>query len=167
MGFLLRIQNEKINKFNLLTVKISLKFHLLRSIFSRETYQFSQGAHAVACKCDSLLSLEKPGTRVFLNAGLYSKLIHEAHTKELGSLCFHPLREEIETPVYCFLEEYSDSQTIGFFCPFYWDCAKGTKTLRLIKHGWEPSCTVNLQHFSPWRIDPPALVSEWKAVCVI
>lgn len=125
---------KKINKFNLLRRYLLAasqnfsKIPLLHSIFSRETHQFSQGPHAVTCKCN-LLSLEKPRMRgFFLNVGLYSKWIREAHIKEMGSLCFHPLHEENETPVYCFLEEYSDFQTIEFFSAFYWDFAKGTKT---------------------------------------
>lgn len=77
--------------------------------------QFNQGPHAVTCKCN-LLSLEKPRMRgVFLkNVVFYSKLIQEAHIKEVGSLCFHPLHEGIETRIYCFLEEYLAFQTMGF-----------------------------------------------------
>lgn len=135
MQFVFSIQNKKKSTNStclggtcLHGAKLSLKFHLLHNIFRRRTHQFSQGPHAVTCKCNSLLSLEKPWVRGFLNIGLYSKLTREAHLKEVGSLCFHPLPEENETPVYCFLEEYSDFQTIGFFWAFYWDCTKGTKT---------------------------------------
>lgn len=55
----------------------------------------------------------------FLNVGLYSKLIQEAHIKEAGSSCFRLLPEEIENHVSCVLEEHPDCQTIGFFCAFY------------------------------------------------